>query len=177
MLVFPSLFFPFADALTGTLYSFALFALAFVARPVGTLIFMAIQRRYGRGVKLTVALFLLGSSTVAIAFLPGYDVDRHRRAIVLLALFRIGQGLALGGSWDGLPSLLALNAPPDRRGWYAMLGQLGAPLGFLVACGPVRVLLSQPVVRGLPRPGAGAIRSSSPSRSTWWRCSPGCGWS
>ena len=51
-------------------------------------------------------------------------------AIVLLALFRIGQGLALGGSWDGLPSLLALNAPQDRRGWYAMMRQLGAPLGF-----------------------------------------------
>ena len=52
---------------------------------------------------------------------------------MLLALCRVGQGLALGGSWDGLPSLLALNAPPHRRGWYAMLGQLGAPLGFIVA--------------------------------------------
>ena len=52
-----------------------------------------------------------------------------------LAVAMIGQGLALGGSWDGLPSLLALNAPPHRRGWYAMLGQLGAPLGFFVASG------------------------------------------
>ena len=48
---------------------------------------------------------------------------------------RIGQGLALGGSWDGLPSLLALNAPKNRHGWYAMLGQLGAPVGFLLAAG------------------------------------------
>jgi MFS family permease len=53
----------------------------------------------------------------------------------MLAACRVGQGLALGGSWDGLPSLLSLNAPPRRRGWYAMLGQLGAPLGFFVACG------------------------------------------
>jgi MFS family permease len=54
-------------------------------------------------------------------------------AIALLAVLRLGQGLALGGSWDGLPSLLALNAPESRRGWYAMLGQLGAPVGFILA--------------------------------------------
>lgn len=131
-LVFPAVFFPFVGRLEGTLYSFALFALAFLARPFGTALFMAIQRRWGRGVKLTVALFLLGSSTAGIAFLPGYD-SLGMTAILFLALFRIGQGIAFGGSWDGLPSLLALNAPPERRGWYAMLGQLGAPVGFLVA--------------------------------------------
>ena len=65
-----------------------------------------------------------------MAFLPGYDVI-GMHAITLLAVFRCLQGLALGGSWDGLPSLL--NAPPQRRGWYAMLGQLGAPIGFMVA--------------------------------------------
>jgi len=53
----------------------------------------------------------------------------------LLAVFRVGQGIALGGSWDGLPSLLALSAPPNRRGWYAMMGQLGAPVGFMIASG------------------------------------------
>lgn len=131
-LVFPAVFFPFVGRLEGTLYAFALFALAFLARPFGTALFMAIQRRWGRGIKLTVALFLLGSSTAGIAFLPGYDA-LGTTAILFLALFRIGQGIAFGGSWDGLPSLLALNAPPERRGWYAMLGQLGAPVGFLVA--------------------------------------------
>jgi MFS family permease len=94
---------------------------------------MAIQRRFGRSVKLTAALFLLGSSTVGMALLPGY-ATAGALAVALLALCRIGQGVALGASWDGLPSLLALNAPPGRRGWYAMLGQLGAPLGFFVAC-------------------------------------------
>ncbi len=132
VLVFPRLIFPYVDPLTGTLYSFALFALAFVARPLGTFLFMSLDRHYGRGLKLTAALFLLGGSTAAIAFLPGYDSIGHGAALAL-ALFRIGQGLALGGSWDGLASLLALNAPENRRGWYAMIPQLGAPLGLIVA--------------------------------------------
>lgn len=132
VLVFPGLIFPFADPLTATLYSFALFSLAFAARPVGTLIFIAIDRNYGRGVKLTIAMFLLGGSTMAIALLPGYD-QVGALSGWLLALFRIGQGVALGGAWDGLPSLLALNAPNNRRGWYSMIPQLGAPLGLLIA--------------------------------------------
>ncbi|MBR1219336.1 MFS transporter [Bradyrhizobium sp. U87765 SZCCT0131] len=132
VLVFPRLVFPHLDALTGTLWSFAIFALAFVARPFGSMIFMAVDRAHGRGVKLTIALFLLGTSTVAIAFLPGYDQVGVWSAILLCA-FRIGQGLALGGAWDGLASLLALNAPQQRRGWYAMVPQLGAPLGLMVA--------------------------------------------
>ncbi|MBB3220179.1 MFS transporter [Pseudoduganella umbonata] len=134
VLVFPSLFFPFDDRLTATLYSFVIFSFAFIARPIGTVFFMWIQRRFSREGKLTGALFLLGISTVGIAFLPSF-ADAGTTAIVLLALFRIGQGLAQGGSWDGLPSLLALNAPQDKRGWYAMLGQLGAPAGFMVAAG------------------------------------------
>lgn len=133
-LVFPSVFFPFMDRLEGTLWSFAIFALAFVARPFGTILFMGIQRRWGRGTKLTAALFLLGTCTAGIAFLPGFE-QVGSIAVLMLALFRIGQGVALGGSWDGLPSLLAMNAPRERRGWYAMLGQLGAPAGFIIAAG------------------------------------------
>jgi MFS family permease len=132
VVVFPKLVFPGVNPLTGTLYAFAVFALAFVARPVGTAIFMWVDRTYGRGVKLTIALLLLGTSTVAIAFLPGHN-DIGSASALLLALFRIGQGLALGGTWDGLPSLLALNVPARRRGWYAMLPQIGAPLGLIVA--------------------------------------------
>ena len=134
VLVFPKVVFPFVDNLTGTIYSFALFGLAFVARPVGSIIFMEIDRRHGRAVKLTIALFMLGGSTAAIAFLPGYD-DFHWISIAILILCRIGQGLALGGAWDGLASLLALNAPPKRRGWYAMIPQLGSPFGLIVATG------------------------------------------
>jgi MFS family permease len=132
VVVFPKVVFPYVDTLTGTIYSFAIFALAFVARPIGTAIFTAIDRAYGRGAKLTIALFLLGGSTIAFGFLPGYERIGTASAW-LLALFRIGQGIALGGTWDGLASLLALNAPRHRRGFYAMVPQLGAPLGLMVA--------------------------------------------
>ena len=73
VLVFPALVFPYVDRLTGTFYSFAIFALAFIARPIGSLIFLRIDALLGRGTKLTIALFLLGGSTAAVAFLPGYE--------------------------------------------------------------------------------------------------------
>jgi MFS family permease len=132
VIVFPKLVFPFVNELTGTFYSFGIFALAFAARPLGTVIFMAVDRRHGKGAKLVIALFLLGTSTVAIAFLPGYN-EIGVAAIWLLAAARVAQGIAWGGAWDGLPSLLALLAPPRQRGWYAMVPQLGAPLGLVVA--------------------------------------------
>ncbi|MBS7538827.1 MFS transporter [Ancylobacter lacus] len=132
VVVFPKLIFPYVDPLTGTLYSFGIFALAFLARPFGTALLMAIDRTSGRGAKLTAALFLLGTSTVAIAFLPGH-AQLGGWSAWLLAAFRIGQGVAWGGTWDGLAPLLALNAPEGRRGWYAMLPQLGAPIGLIIA--------------------------------------------
>jgi MFS family permease len=142
VLVFPSVFFPFATSrLDGVLYAFTVFAFAFIARPFGTVLFMHLQQKLGREAKLTMALFLLGVSTAGIAFLPSFG-SLGFTAIVLLSLLRIGQGVALGGSWDGLPSLLALNAPPDKRGWYAMLGQLGAPVGFILAAGLFAFMLT-----------------------------------
>src|SRR5699024_9044031 len=122
VLIFPTVFFPFTDRLTGMLYSFIIFSFAFIARPFGTALGMPIQRHWGRGTKLTAALFVLGTATVGIAFLPGYNT-LGGWAIFVLALLRSIQGFALGGSWDGLPSLLALNAPRNRRSSYAMLGQ------------------------------------------------------
>lgn len=141
VLVFPYLVFPYADPTTATLYSFAVFSVAFLARPLGTLIFMWIDRNYGRGVKLTIALFLLGGSTMAIALLPSYGAVGMLSAALLIT-FRFGQGVALGGAWDGLPSLLALNAPKGKRGWYSMIPQLGAPLGLLVAAALFAYFLS-----------------------------------
>lgn len=132
VLVFPRVMFPFADPLDGLIWSFVIFALAFVARPFGTLLFMAVDRRWGRGAKLTIALFLLGCATAGIAFMPDYSLAGGY-AIVILCAMRIAQGLALGGTWDGLASLLAMNAPEKQRGWYAMIPQLGAPVGLLVA--------------------------------------------
>ncbi|CAO3424339.1 MFS transporter [Azospirillum doebereinerae] len=132
VVVFPKVFFPFAEPVTATLYSFAMFSLAFIARPIGSVVFTAVDRRHGRGVKLTIALFLLGFSTMAISFLPSY-AQIGAWSLYLLGILRIGQGLALGGAWDGLASLLALNAPAERRGFYAAIPQLAAPLGFMVA--------------------------------------------
>ena len=141
VLVFPTLVFPYADPLTATLYAFALFPLAWVGRPFGTMLFQWIDRHYGRGVKLTIALFLLGGSTMAIALLPSH-AQVGALSAVLLAVFRTGQGVALGGTWDGLPSLLTLNTPTERRGWYAMIPQLGSPLGLIVAAGLFAYFLS-----------------------------------
>lgn len=132
VIVFPARLFPFADPLTGTLLSFVLVLLAFVARPVGTAIFMYIDRKQGRVAKLTLALLVLGTSTVAMGLVPSYAV-MGEWAIVVMAILRIGQGLAIGGSWDGLASLLALSAPRRKRGFYAMIPQLGAPIGLIVA--------------------------------------------
>ena len=98
VLVFPRLIFPFiTDPVSATLASFALFPLAFLARPVGSFVFMWIDRNYGRGTKLTIALFILGGSTASIAFLPGYETI-GLWSVALLALFRLGQGFALGGA-------------------------------------------------------------------------------
>ena len=128
VLVFPAVFFPFENRLEGVLLAFTIFSFAFIARPFGTIVSMEIQRRFGREAKLTLALFLLGISTAGIAFLPGY-ASMGMAAIVLLSILRVGQGLALGGSWDGLPSLL------------------GAPV--LTACRPALAW------RGHGRPGRG----------------------
>lgn len=132
VIVFPLRYFPFLDPLNATLWSFAIFSLAFIARPFGTAIFTVIDRRYGKGVKMTLALLLMGTSTVAMGLVPSYN-SIGDYAILVLCLLRIGQGLALGGAWDGLPSLLALSAPEGRRRFYVMVPQLGAPLGLIVA--------------------------------------------
>ena len=134
VLVFPQVVFPFAAPNVAILYSFAVFSLSFLARPVGSVTFMWVDRHFGRGTKLTVALVLLGGSTASIAFLPPYSAIGYL-SILGLILFRCGQGFALGGAWDGLSSLLALNAPANKRGRFAMIPQLGAPFGFMIAAG------------------------------------------
>jgi MFS family permease len=142
VLVFPYVFFTFADPLTATLYSFAVFSLAFIARPVGSVLFQYVDRSFGRVTKLIVALVTLCGSTMAISFLPSFE-DAGYIAPALLALFRLGQGFGLGGAWDGLVSLLAMNAPERQRGWYAMMPQIGAAMGFGLASAFFIVFLTQ----------------------------------
>ena len=129
VLVFPSLFFPGTDPATATLASLATFAIAFIARPVGSALFGHFGDRIGRKATLVAALLTMGISTVAIGLLPSYETI-GLAAPVLLALCRFGQGLGLGGEWGGAVLLATENAPPGKRAWYGMFPQLGAPVGF-----------------------------------------------
>jgi len=132
VLVFPTLFFPAGDPTTATLQSFATFALAFFARPVGSALFGHFGDRIGRKATLVAALLTMGLSTVAIGLLPTH-AQAGVIAPLLLALCRLGQGLGLGGEWGGAVLLAVENAPPGKRGWYGMFPQLGAPLGFIAS--------------------------------------------
>jgi MFS family permease len=134
VLVFPKLFFPASDTGTATLQSLATFALAFFARPLGSALFGHFGDRKGRKATLVAALMTMGPSTVAIGLLPGYR-SIGIAAPALLALFRFGQGLGLGGEWGGAVLLATENAPAHRKSWYGMFPQLGAPIGFIFSSG------------------------------------------
>ncbi len=134
VLVFPRLFFPDSDPTTAVLQSFATFALAFVARPVGSALFGHFGDRVGRKTTLVAALLTMGLSTVAIGLLPTHATI-GLAAPLLLALCRLGQGIGLGGEWGGAVLLATEHAPPGRRAWFGMFPQLGAPLGFLLGTG------------------------------------------
>lgn len=139
VLVFPKLFFPESSSNAALLQSLATFAVAFVARPVGSAVFGHYGDRIGRKATLVAALLTMGLSTVAIGLLPTYH-DIGLLAPLLLALCRFGQGLGLGGEWGGAVLLATENAPPGKRAWYGMFPQLGAPLGFLLSAGAFLLL-------------------------------------
>ena len=141
VLVFPRLFFPASDPASATLASLATFAIAFLARPIGSALFGHFGDRIGRKTTLVAALLTMGVSTVAIGVLPTY-ASIGIAAPLLLALCRFGQGLGLGGEWGGAVLLAIENAPPGKRAWYGMFPQLGAPLGFFFS-GSVFLLLSR----------------------------------
>src|SRR5437762_4038919 len=140
VLVFPRLFFPPTDPASATLASLATFAIAFLARPIGSALFGHFGDRVGRKTTLVAALLTMGLSTVTIGLLPTYNTIVIA-APLLLAVCRFGQGLGLGGEWGGAVLLAIENAPPGRRAWYGMFPQLGAPVGFFCS-GGVFLLLS-----------------------------------
>lgn len=141
VLVFPRLFFPASDPASATLASLATFGIAFLARPVGSALFGHFGDRVGRKTTLVLALSAMGLSTVAIGVLPTYQTIGVV-APLLLALCRFGQGIGLGGEWGGAVLLAIENAPPNKRAWYGMFPQLGAPIGFFLS-GAVFLLLSR----------------------------------
>src|SRR3954463_8009880 len=139
VLVFPRLFFPASDPASATLASLATFAIAFLARTIGSALFGHFGDRIGRKTTLVAALLTMGLSTVTIGLLPTYGTIGIA-APLLLALCRFGQGLGLGGEWGGAVLLAVENAPPGKRAWYGMFPQLGAPIGFMFSGGVFLVL-------------------------------------
>jgi metabolite-proton symporter len=140
VLVFPRLFFPASDPATSILASLATFAIAFVARPIGSTVFGHFGDRIGRKKTLVLALATMGLSTFMIGTLPSYQ-SVGVLAPVLLALCRFGQGIGLGGEWGGAVLLAVENAPSSKRALYGMFPQLGAPVGFILS-GSTFLLLS-----------------------------------
>jgi metabolite-proton symporter len=138
--VFPYLFYPKGNPTTALLASLATFGLAFVARPVGSILFGHFGDRVGRKATLVGSLLTMGIATFIIGLLPTYQ-QAGVAAPVLLALMRFSQGLALGGEWSGAALLATETAEPDKRARAAMWPQLGAPFGFLLANGLFLILI------------------------------------
>ncbi|GAB3620517.1 MFS transporter [Glutamicibacter endophyticus] len=133
VLVFPALFFPNASTINAILSSFAIFGVAFLARPLGSIVFGHYGDKLGRKGTLVASLLTMGIATFLIGFLPpaqGFWVILAPLALVLL---RFAQGLALGGEWSGAALLATENAPKNRRAVYGTFPQLGAPAGFIIA--------------------------------------------
>jgi MFS family permease len=132
-LVFPHLFFP-ADLppFVAQIASFSTFAVGFIARPLGGMLFGHYGDTHGRKRALVVAMFLMGGSTTLIGFLPGYDRIGVLAPLLLVAL-RFAQGLAVGGQWGGAALLAIESAPANRRGFYGSFVQVGVPLGVVLA--------------------------------------------
>lgn len=130
--VFPHLFFPKGNPTAALLASLATFGLAFVARPVGSILFGHFGDRLGRKSTLVASLLLMGVATFLIGVLPTYH-HIGLLAPVLLAALRFCQGLALGGEWSGAALLATETAKPGRRATAGIWPQLGAPLGYLLA--------------------------------------------
>jgi metabolite-proton symporter len=140
-MVIGPVFFPASDPATQSLNAFLTFGIAFIARPIGALVFGHFGDRIGRKATLAISLLVMGTSTTLIGLLPGYALIGWS-APVLLCLLRFGQGIGLGGEWGGAALLAAEYAPKGRRGWFGMFPQLGPPVGFLLAVGSF-LLLSQ----------------------------------
>ncbi len=134
VLVFPALFFPNQNETTQLLSSFAVFGVAFVARPLGSIVFGHFGDKFGRKGTLVASLLTMGIATFLIGCLPTAKVDGWEfLAPALLVVLRFAQGLALGGEWSGAALLATENAPANKRAIYGTFPQLGAPIGFIIA--------------------------------------------
>jgi metabolite-proton symporter len=138
-LVFNKLFFPTADPLTGTLLAFTTYAIGFLARPIGGLVFGHFGDKIGRKKLLVLSLLLMGAATFGMGLLPTYATIGVA-APILLTLLRLVQGFALGGEWGGAVLIVSEHGGAERRGFWASWPQCGAPGGNLLATAVLAVL-------------------------------------
>ncbi|KAA6217074.1 MFS transporter [Streptomyces filamentosus] len=138
-LVLGPLFFPTFSPLAGTLAAFGTFAVGFLSRPLGSVLFGHVGDRHGRRPVLFASLLLTGCATVAVGCVPTYDAIGVAAPLLLL-LLRFLQGLGLGGEWGGAVLLTAEHAPPHRRALWASFPQIGPAVGFLLANGVMLAL-------------------------------------
>lgn len=132
VLIFAPLFFPGEDKLIGILGAFGTFAVGFLARPLGAIIFGYIGDRLGRKKSLILTLFLMGIATTCVGLLPTYDSIGVFAPILLVAL-RVIQGIAVGGEWGGAVLLTSEHAPSKLKNFFASFAQWGSPAGNILA--------------------------------------------
>jgi metabolite-proton symporter len=138
-LVFGALFFPDADPVNATLLAFGTYAVGFVARPLGGIVFGHFGDRVGRKKMLVVSLMMMGGATIAIGLLPTYASIGVAAPILLLAC-RLLQGFAVGGEWGGAVLMAAEHGRDDQRGFWSSWPQAGVAMGNLLATGVLWVL-------------------------------------
>ncbi|MFO1115853.1 MAG: MFS transporter [Beijerinckiaceae bacterium] len=130
-LIFNKLFFPSFDPTVGTLLAFLTFALGFIARPLGGIVFGHYGDKIGRKTMLYLTLLIMGVATAVIGLLPTYETAGVW-APILLVTCRLVQGFGLGGEWGGAVLMAVEHAPADKKGFYGSWPQLGAPLGLVL---------------------------------------------
>lgn len=138
-LVFPKVFFPASDPAVGVLLALGTFAIGFIARPIGGLVFGHYGDILGRKKLLVISLVMMGLSTFAIGLLPGYATIGLAAPIILIVL-RLVQGFGLGGEWGGAVLIVSEYGDKKRRGYWASWPQAGVPLGQLMANGLLALL-------------------------------------
>jgi MHS family shikimate/dehydroshikimate transporter-like MFS transporter len=137
--VLPKLFFPSFDPLVGTIASFGSFAVGYLARPIGAVVFGHIGDRIGRKASLVATLLIMGLATSAIGLLPTHATIGIWAPVGLLAM-RFIQGFGVGGEWGGAVLLALEYAPPGRRGLFGSCPQIGVPVGLLLATGVISLV-------------------------------------
>ena len=135
-IVLNHIFFPNFSPLIGTLLSYTTFAIGFIARPVGGLIFGHFGDRIGRKTVLILTLLIMGVATFLIGCLPGYS-SIGIAAPILLLLLRIFQGIGIGGEWGGAVVMAIEHAPKGHRSFYGSFPQVGVPAGLMTSAGAV----------------------------------------